>query len=631
MHHNYLKSLKFLSATIVLFILWTPGCDDGGSSSKQHYACGDGKVDPGEECDSGELMGRRCEDFGFRGGLLGCTQQCTYDFAMCNSEICGNGVIDSEEQCNDATANSDEPNASCRTNCRQPYCGDGIVDTLLGELCDDGTANSDLPNAYCRTDCTPAGCGDGIVDDLHGEQCDGTNLPVTSCADLNSVYTGGALVCLDTCRLDYSDCEGGSCGNGIIEADEGCDDGNGTQWDGCNQCSISEFQVNTYTIRNQWLPAVAMAPDGHFVVVWQSYRQDGAGSGVYAQLYTADGSPAGAEFRVNTHTVHNQTNPKVAMASDGRFVVVWASDGGQDGSGSGIYAQRYAADGNRVGNEFLVNTYTANDQTIGDVAMAPDGYFVVVWTSDGSQDGAGSGVYAQRYTPDGNRVGSEFLVNTATDGNQRSPALAMASDRRFVVVWTSDGSQDGSYEGIFGQMYDASGIPAGGEFLVNTATDGNQRSPDVAMAPDGHFVVVWLHYGNSIRGQYYEADGSRTGVKFTVASNTMDQTPSVMMGQDAHFVMVWPSSNGCQNGNDNDLSSVCIRRYMADGNPVGDELQVNRYIHGYQHLPNTAMAPDGRFVVAWTSQYQENGQNTLGVFAQRYTPDGTPIGSLPWP
>jgi cysteine-rich repeat protein len=43
------------------------------------------------------------------------------------------------------------------------------------EECDTGAANSDAPDAACRTDCRPARCGDGIVDPLRGEQCDDGN------------------------------------------------------------------------------------------------------------------------------------------------------------------------------------------------------------------------------------------------------------------------------------------------------------------------------------------------------------------------------------------------------------------------------------------------------------------------
>jgi hypothetical protein len=64
--------------------------------------------------------------------------------------------------------NSEEPDAHCRTDCRLARCGDGIVDS--DEDCDDGTANSDAPDSPCRTDCTPRRCGDAVVDS--DEMCD---------------------------------------------------------------------------------------------------------------------------------------------------------------------------------------------------------------------------------------------------------------------------------------------------------------------------------------------------------------------------------------------------------------------------------------------------------------------------
>ncbi|MGL4464002.1 MAG: putative Ig domain-containing protein, partial [Planctomycetia bacterium] len=53
--------------------------------------------------------------------------------------------------------------------------------------------------------------------------------------------------------------------------------------------------------------------------------------------------PAGVEFHVNTFTTNLQGQPSVAIDADGDFVVAWTSFG-QDGSNTGIYAQRYVDD-----------------------------------------------------------------------------------------------------------------------------------------------------------------------------------------------------------------------------------------------------------------------------------------------
>src|SRR5688500_10450888 len=92
------------------------------------------------------------------------------------------------------------------------------------------------------------------------------------------------------------------------------------------------------------------------------------------------GHPLGPEFRVNTYTTSNQGSPSVAADSGGDFVVVWASEG-QDGSGWGVFGQRYSSSGSPFGPEFQVNTYTTSDQTSPSVAADSAGNFVVVWKS----------------------------------------------------------------------------------------------------------------------------------------------------------------------------------------------------------------------------------------------------------
>ena len=84
---------------------------------------------------------------------------------------CGNNIIETGEDCDDGTLNSDIAVDGCRMSCRDAYCGDGITDT--GEECDEGYHDADLPNV-CRDDCTLPYCGDGVLDD-ETEECDDGN------------------------------------------------------------------------------------------------------------------------------------------------------------------------------------------------------------------------------------------------------------------------------------------------------------------------------------------------------------------------------------------------------------------------------------------------------------------------
>jgi hypothetical protein len=377
----------------------------------------------------------------------------------------------------------------------------------------------------------------------------------------------------------------------------------------------SEFRVNTYTTSAQRFTSVAMDSDGDFVVSWFSNGQDGSGYGIYAQRYDNAGVAQGAEFRVNTYTASFQYYPSVAMDSDGDFVVSWHSSG-QDGSGSGIYAQRYDNAGVAQGAEFRVNTYTTSTQQSPSVAMDSDGDFVVSWMSYG-QDGSGDGIYAQRYDNAGVAQGAEFRVNTYTTSSQQSPSVAMDSDGDFVVSWQSNG-QDGSGSGIYAQRYDYAGVPQGAEFRVNTYTTSPQQSPSVAMDSDGDFVVSWYSNGqdgssSGIYAQRYDNAGVAQGAEFRVNTyTTYTQTyPSVAMDNDGDFVVSWFS-----NGQDGSSYGIYAQRYDNAGVAQGAEFRVNTYTTSQQFYPSVAMDSDGDFVVSW----QSNGQDgsSYGIYAQRY-------------
>jgi hypothetical protein len=310
------------------------------------------------------------------------------------------------------------------------------------------------------------------------------------------VHPGGSA-----CGID------GDCDGSLLDVGELCDDGNSVRWDGCTDCRYLEFQVNTWTTDDQSWPSIVSLSNGGFVVVWVSYGQDGSYFGVYGQRFDSNGNKVGSEFYVNTWTTTDQVCPSITSLSNGGFVVVWQSDE-QDGSFIGVYGQRFDSSGNKVGSEFQVNTWTTDWQDSPSITTLSNGGFVVVWQSDG-QDGSWDGVYGQRFDPNGNKVGREFQVNTWTTDDQENPSITSLSNGGFVVVWESGcttgacAGQDGSSWGVYGQRFDSSGNKVGSEFQVNTWTTDWQDSPSITTLSNGGFVVVWQSNGQ---------DGSGYGV-----------------------------------------------------------------------------------------------------------------------
>ena len=211
-----------------------------------------------------------------------------------------------------------------------------------------------------------------------------------------------------------------------------------------------EFRVNTATGFSQSDPVVAADSAGNFVVVWSSmYQASPAGPSVYGQRYASSGVPLGGEFRVNTYVSGTsvQGDASVRVGSLGDFVAVWSASQ-QDGSMFGIYGQRYSGSGAPLGPEFRVNTFTPGYQGRSDVAVDASGNFVVVWASN-AEDGSGFGIFGQRYASTGEALGPQFRVNTYTTQDQDNPSVGADPMGNFVVVWGSE--QDGY--NIFGQRY----------------------------------------------------------------------------------------------------------------------------------------------------------------------------------
>ncbi len=396
-----------------------------------------------------------------------------------------------------------------------------------------------------------------------------------------------------------------------------------------------ESQVNSYTTNEQARPAVASDGMGNFVVVWQSYGSSSTDTDDYsvlAQLHSANGSPIGAEFLVNSYTTSFQIAPAVASDVLGNFVVVWQSYGssGTD-TGASIQAQRHDAGGNPLGSQFQVNTFTTGNQRLAAVASDPSGNFVVAWTSDSSSgtDTSGYSVQAQRYDAAGNPLGAQFQVNTYTTGNQYQAASALAPSGNFVVTWMSYGSPSTDTSGwsIQAQRYDVDGNPLGGQFQVNTYATNSQRWPKVTSDAAGDLVVAWNSEGssgtdtdaNSVQAQRFAADGNPLGGQFQVNSyTTSHQTvPAVASDSAGNFVIVWRGSGS--SGTDTDSSSVQGQRFRANGSPIGSEFQVNSYTTQYQGHPAVASNGSGNFVVAWDGDGSGGADTSYAsVHAQRY-------------
>jgi hypothetical protein len=386
----------------------------------------------------------------------------------------------------------------------------------------------------------------------------------------------------------------------------------------------SETLVNTTTANSQQNPAVAMDTAGNYIVVWESFAEDGDDYGIYGQLYTAGGTANGSQFKISQTTSGEggQRLPDVDMADNGDFVVVWMSDG-EDNDGFGIYGRRYNSDGSAKANDFRINSGSADEQTMPKVGVAgTSGNMVFTWV-DEVDDGDEQGLKARLYLSNGAATSAPYIVNTTTAGYQSQPDISMNSDGDHVITWQGE---DADGMGVFAQRYDNNSVPStvGGEIAVNPTTAENQQEPSVAIDPSGNFIITWSsyaqdgdHYG--IYGQIYDNAGSVTVAEFvvnTTTANSQNHSHSAAT-EDGLFYVSWTSW-----AQDGDKAGVYLQAFKADGALYGSEEKMNTRTNDFQQFGDVAATSETKeMVVVWQDGLRNssstNDGDDYGVYMQR--------------
>ncbi len=311
---------------------------------------------------------------------------------------------------------------------------------------------------------------------------------------------------------------------------------------------------------------------------------------------------AGAEFRVNTTAAGDQQRPTIAMAPDGSSVIAWE---GFMVDHDEILLQRYGADGTPVGDEVRHTPSTGTPYETPAMAMDTEGNVSIAYRYGVSSY---QWIAVGRYWADGTERGG--LTATNVRGSYSSPSVAVSRDGKLAAVWQTYSSE------VYARIWDADDTTLAGPFQV----DGSGTGATVAWGRDDHFIVAWKH-GDEIYARIYESDGTPVGDAFRVNTYTsgVQASPSIASDGIGNFVVSWYSQD-----QDGEGGGIFARLYRADGTPAGEEFQVNTHWEGTQSAPSVSMQPDGHFVIAWQSRYQDG--DGYGIYAQAFRPDGAPLG-----
>lgn len=383
-----------------------------------------------------------------------------------------------------------------------------------------------------------------------------------------------------------------------------------------------DFLVNSITELSQFQPAVAVSLDGSFVAVWTDQSHDGSGNGVYMRRFDADGTPRGDDRRVNTTVFGSQEEADVAIHPDGSFLVVWESwDIKNDRD---IFGQRFDANGDPRGGELQVNVETAGIQRAAAVAPAADGGFVVVWETDqyGPQPTLPD-VRARRFDSEGQPLTGDLAVNVFTDSHQREPDVATDAAGNFVVVWES-AVQPAAASTVVARRFDPGGQPLSGEIFVNAEFPAARPAPDVAVHPDGRFAIVWSDLmGPYLR--YYTADGTPTTGEVLLPELPAQNALRVVLDHGGQALV---ASATWIDGPDR---TVILQHFDVQGNQIGIVQHMNTDMLGINIVPRLAIGAQGHIVAVWEERSGRDGWFE-GVFGRRYVlsifADGFESGDL---
>ncbi|HXH46288.1 MAG TPA: Ig-like domain-containing protein [Bradyrhizobium sp.] len=384
----------------------------------------------------------------------------------------------------------------------------------------------------------------------------------------------------------------------------------------------SEFLVNSQTVGNQSSSNVTSLANGNFLVTWQDQMGDNSGYGIKAQIFAADGSRIGSEFLVNSLTFSHQSAPTAAGLASGGFVVTWQHPSGDSGNDkqSDVEAQIFAADGTRIGPEFTVNTQRYGSQGSPAVTGLSNGNFVVTWGSDIDRGGA----KAQIFAADGSAVGAEFFVKSRPFEGHYGPEITSLANGGFVVTWSEQHAPgDASGLGVVAQIFAADGSRVGLEFLVNTQTPSTQTRPTITGLANGGFVITWLDGGglsgefnlSRMKAQVFAADGSKLGPEILVNPQAAQFAQSTVAALDnGDFVIAWSHA-----------SAIRAQVFAADGRKLGTDFSVDAQATGVQAAPSITALGDRGFVLTWWDNSGTLGDASgTSIKAQIFTWDTTP-------
>lgn len=321
--------------------------------------------------------------------------------------------------------------------------------------------------------------------------------------------------------------------------------------------STGTIHCNTTTLAQQDECEIAVSRTGTVLIAWSDR------SSTYTEYMNAnacllapDGSFIRHEFSLSDLTSHepnaSKWRPLVHSLRNGGFVATWTSGWDEE-----VVLRTFSSLGQPLMPDTQINPIQSNSQDYPDVAEGKNGNLIFVYNNFAGSSPAD--VYARITNFNGTPITNPILApgTVASGGDEREPRVASNQRGGFVIIWIGN---DGSGKGIIARAFRPSGMPLGDPFVVNQATQGLQRDPQIGMDRAGNWMVVWADdYSNTIQARYFDASIGAFEDQFPVNEIPLGpkysgekgrRTPSLSILEDGSRVLFgWSGANGSDSAN----------------------------------------------------------------------------------
>jgi cysteine-rich repeat protein len=416
-----------------------------------------------------------------------------------------------------------------------------------------GAAASCLPAVFfeCDEDAQCLDLGDGA-------RCEA----VGYCSSLDTTCASGQRFHDHAGQGFGGKCTDVTCGDGVVQEGEECDDGNDVQGDGCNRdCRVSgqELWAAAYASPSDGRDrcySVATDPEGNAAVIGH-VSNEGRGWDLWVRQYLADGTP-GWTWVLNGDANADEEGWSIIADPQGGFLVAgYIATVDQE---TDAWIGKIGADGILVWSAQWDGGERYLDQARA-ITLAPDGDIVVLGLATVERDRE-TDLWFQRRSRDGQTV----------RWTQHRPGLAdNAQDRGHGIAAVPDG-----YVGVgIKQMEDAAYFwvehfdEAGNEVWSDEAAPGGRQSvwTGVAATPEGDVLLAGWRESDAgdtdIWLQRRGPDGELLWDEIIASPGGDDDKANVIVAApDGGFIV------GGEMGAGTGSTDAWIRRYAADRSVV---------------------------------------------------------------